>query len=221
MFWALSGAGFTGRKGLCYGIAEPESAASCTVIAGCKGRGEDGDGFRGRKNGWPFRKADSILEAMSLPVSEPRLEPATIEDLPQLVELLVALFSEESDFEPDKLKQEHGLRLILEQPNRGRIFVLRTEHMVIGMVNLLFTISTAEGGLVILMEDVIVHPQHRRQGYGSLLLNHAIEFARAKHFKRITLLTDKISAESQAFFVSHGFSFSSMIPMRLVFDAEF
>jgi GNAT superfamily N-acetyltransferase len=70
------------------------------------------------------------------------------------------------------------------------------------------------------MEDVIVHPQHRRQGYGGRLLDHAIQFARTKHFKRITLLTDRISAESQAFFVSHGFSFSSMIPMRLVFDAE-
>ena len=60
--------------------------------------------------------------------TEPRIEQATIEDLPQLVELLVALFSEEEDFRPDKSKQEHGLRLILEQPNRGRIFVLRTDR---------------------------------------------------------------------------------------------
>ena len=129
----------------------------------------------------------------------PRIEPATIEDLPQLVELLVALFSVESDFRPDKTKQEHGLRLILEQPNRGRIFVLRTDHQVI------------------VMEDVIVHPQHRRQGYGTRLLRYAIDFAREKNFRRITLLTDKISAESQAFFAQNGFSHSSMIPMRLVF----
>lgn len=152
--------------------------------------------------------------------AEPHIEPATIEDMPQLVELLGALFSEEADFRPDKDKQEHGLRLILEQPNRGRIFVLRTDHAVIGMVNLLFTISTAEGGLVILMEDVIVHPQHRRMGYGGRLLQHAIEFAREKNFRRITLLTDKISAESQAFFGKHGFTFSSMIPMRLVFSPQ-
>jgi GNAT superfamily N-acetyltransferase len=131
---------------------------------------------------------------------EPHIEPATIEDLPQLVELLLALFSEEEDFKPDRSKQEHGLRLILEQPNRGRIFVLRTEHKVIGMINLLFTISTAEGGLVLIMEDVIVHPQHRRQGYGG------------------RLLTDRISADSQSFFQQHGFQFSKMIPMRLVFN---
>ncbi len=157
---------------------------------------------------------------MSTNATEPHIEPATIEDLPQLVELLAALFSEEEDFTPNQSKQEHGLRLILEQPNRGRIFVLRTDHQVVGMVNLLFTISTAEGGLVILMEDVIVHPQHRRMGYGGRLLNHAVEFAREKHFRRITLLTDRISAESQAFFQKHGFRFSSMIPMRLVFGEE-
>lgn len=151
--------------------------------------------------------------------TQPRIEPATLEDMPQLVELLMALFSEEADFAPNRQKQEHGLRLILEQPNRGRIFVLRTDHQIIGMVNLLFTISTAEGGLVVLMEDVIVHPGHRRQGYGGLLLEYAIEFAKERGFKRITLLTDKISAESQDFFQRHGFHFSTMIPMRLVFDS--
>jgi len=147
----------------------------------------------------------------------PRIEPATLDDMPRLVELLTALFAEEEDFVPDPDKQEHGLRMILEQPNRGRIFVLHTDHMAIGMANLLFTISTAEGGLVVLLEDVIVHPQHRGQGYGGQLLQHVIDFAREKGFKRITLLTDRISAESQSFFQKHGFKFSSMIPMRLVF----
>jgi len=150
--------------------------------------------------------------------TEPRIEPATIEDLPQMVELLVALFSVEEDFQPDRKKQEHGLRLILEQPSRGRIFVLRTDHQILGMINLLFTISTAEGGFVVVLEDLIIHPQHRRQGYGSRLLDHAVAYANKKDFKRITLLTDKISAESQAFFQEHGFKFSSMIPMRKVFE---
>ena len=48
------------------------------------------------------------------------------------------------------------------------------------MVNLLFTISTAEGGFVILLEDFIVHPAHRRQGYGGVLIEHVINFARKK-----------------------------------------
>jgi N-acetylglutamate synthase-like GNAT family acetyltransferase len=152
--------------------------------------------------------------------TEPRIEPATIEDMPQLVELLVALFEEETDFRPDRVKHEQGLRLILEQPTRGRIFVMRTDHKIIGMVNLLFTISTAEGGFVILMEDLVIHPEHRDQGYGGQLLDYALRFARKKNFKRITLLTDKLSERSQQFFLDHGFHESGMIPMRVVFDVE-
>ena len=152
--------------------------------------------------------------------AEPRIEPATIEDLPQLVELLVALFEEEQDFKPDRRKQEHGLRLILEQPTRGRIFVMRTDDKIVGMVNLLFTISTAEGGFGIHLEDVVVHPQHRRQGYGTRLLRHVISYASKKRFRRITLLTDRISAESQEFFEAHGFFKSRMIPMRMVFQED-
>jgi len=145
-----------------------------------------------------------------------RVEPATIEDLPELTDLVMSLFEIEEDFVPDREKQRHGLKLILEQPSRGRIFVVRSEHKLIGMVNLLFTISTAEGGFVILMEDVIILPEHRGQGYGGLLLGHVIDFARQKDFKRITLLTDKINEESQHFFQRHGFFHSHMIPMRRI-----
>jgi GNAT superfamily N-acetyltransferase len=151
--------------------------------------------------------------------TETRIEAATLDDLPQLVDLLVGLFSLEEDFQPNREKQEHGLRLILEQPSRGRIFVLRTDHAIVGMVNLLFTISTAEGGFVIMMEDFIISSQHRRQGYGALLLDHVEKFAKRKGFKRITLLTDKISADSQEFFRDHGFAFSRMIPMRRFFES--
>jgi len=145
-----------------------------------------------------------------------RVEPATIEDLPELTALVMELFSLQGDFEPDRATQEHGLRLILEQPNRGRIMVLRNDHRIFGMVNLLFTISTAMGGFVILMEDVVVHPDHRGQGYGTMLLEAVVEFAKLKDFKRITILTDKISADSQSFFRKHGFDYSNMIPMRRI-----
>ncbi len=148
----------------------------------------------------------------------PRVEPATIEDLPALTELVMELFASSEDFSPDRVVQERGLQLILEQPSRGRIFVLRNNHRIFGMVNLLFTISTARGGFVILMEDVIVHPDHRGQGYGSMLLDYVVDFAKQKNFKRITLLTDKMSEESQEFFRKNGFEHSHMIPMRRIID---
>jgi GNAT superfamily N-acetyltransferase len=143
------------------------------------------------------------------------IEPATEADLDELSDMLGELFAQESDFRPDKQKQLRGLRLIFEQPSRGRVFVLRRNGAIVGMINLLFTISTAEGGFVILLEDLVVHKEYQGQGYGSMLLKHAIEFAKQKNFLRITLLTDRPENVAQAFFRKHGFVESSMIPMRL------
>ena len=144
------------------------------------------------------------------------IEPATLEDLPQLTDLLVDLFTQEADFEPDRQKQMRGLRLILEQPSRGRVFVLKNNGRILGMINLLFTISTAEGGFVILLEDLVIQRDFRGQGLGRKLLTYAIEFAKKKDFKRITLLTDRIEEGAHEFYKKHGFVQSNMIPMRLI-----
>ena len=68
-------------------------------------------------------------------MNEAIIEQATMEDLPQMVDLLYELFGQEGDFVPDRMKQERGLRLILEQPSRGRIFVYRWNETIVGMVN--------------------------------------------------------------------------------------
>jgi GNAT superfamily N-acetyltransferase len=148
------------------------------------------------------------------------IEPATEADLDELSAMLGELFAQESDFRPDKEKQLRGLRLIFEQPSRGRVFVLRRDGAIVGMINLLFTISTAEGGFVILLEDLVIHAEYQSHGYGSKLLKHAIEFAKQKNFLRITLLTDRPENVAQEFFRRHGFVESSMIPMRLWITAQ-
>lgn len=146
-----------------------------------------------------------------------RIEPATLDDLPELVDLLLDLFSGEGDFLPDRDRQMRGLRLIVEEPSRGRIFVLRSANRIIGMINLLITISTSEGGFVLLLEDLVVHRDHRSQGYGTRLLDYAIDFAKKKNFLRITLLTDRPNTRSLQFYLKNGFVESGMVPMRMYF----
>ena len=149
-----------------------------------------------------------------------RIEPATLDDLPELTELLFELFSQESDFIPNRETEMRGLRLLLERPSRGRVFVLRSPIKIVGMINLLITISTAEGGFVLVLEDLIVHREYRRQSFGTQLLNYAIDFAKKKKFLRITLLTDKPNERLKRFFAKNGFVESSMIPMRMYFRAN-
>ncbi len=150
-----------------------------------------------------------------MPLEDVKIEPATIEDLSILADLLFELFNQESDFTPDRDKQVRGLKLIIESPNRGRIFVARHNGRIIGMINLLITISTAEGGFVLLLEDLIIAASYRAMGVGSKLMQHALAFARSKRFMRITLLTDEEHDHANTFYEKHGFLRSTMIPMRV------
>lgn len=167
-----------------------------------------------------FASRPPLWNNQSAKMSDVVIEPATFEDLDELSVLLGELFSEESDFRPNRDKQLHALRLIFEQPNRGRVFVLRQDRTIVGMINLLFTISTAEGGFVLLLEDLVIHKTFQGKGYGSKLLEYAIAFAKQKNFLRITLLTDRPELRSQNFFKRHGFFESNMLPMRLLISTE-
>lgn len=143
------------------------------------------------------------------------ISKATLDDIPQLCELLTLLFSQEADFQPDVEKQSAGLRQIIEHPEVGCILVLRDGPNVVGMVNILYTISTACGGRVAIVEDMVVRLELRSGGAGSLLLRGAIERAQAEGCSRITLLTDRTNASAIRFYQRHGFVLSEMVPLRL------
>lgn len=140
---------------------------------------------------------------------------ATLDDIPALCELLTQLFTQEADFKPDGQNQAQGLRLIIGEPSRGQLFALRIRNRVVGMVSLLRTVSTAEGGEVFWLEDMIVTDEFRGKGFGSELLKHAIAYARQQRIPRVTLLTDLENKSAQRFYQNHGFKASSMTPMRL------
>jgi GNAT superfamily N-acetyltransferase len=149
-----------------------------------------------------------------------RIRQATRDDIPQLCELLAILFEQEADFQPDTAKQTAALHEIIEHPEAGHILVLRTGDDVCGMVNLLYTISTACGGRVALLEDMIVHPAWRGDGLGSELLQSAVTLARSQGCRRITLLTDRANDSAIRFYQRHGFAVSEMLPLRLMLDAD-
>jgi GNAT superfamily N-acetyltransferase len=142
------------------------------------------------------------------------IEKATVQDITELCGLLDILFSQEMEFKPDAEAQERGLRAIVTNPDVGIILVARHNEKVIGMVNMLFTVSTALGGRVALLEDMVVLPSQRGSGIGSRLLNAAISTAREHHCQRMTLLTDNDNTTAHGFYERHGFTRSPMLPFR-------
>lgn len=139
---------------------------------------------------------------------------ATAEDLPHLADLLTELFTLESDFTPDRDKQLRGLRAILDEPALGQLFVLRVDGKVAGMANALITVSTAEGGKVLLLEDVIVSRAHRGGGLGRKLIDHVLGWARAQGMTRVTLLADRDNHSALDFYRALGFDASNMSVLR-------
>ena len=147
------------------------------------------------------------------------ITPATLADVPQLAGLLTILFTHEVELAPDPAKQERALRLILNQPEMGRIFCARDGDRVLGMVSLLFTISTAEGGRAAWLEDMVIHPDHRHASLGRRLIDHALAAAQTLGCTRVTLLTDGINTPAMRFYERSGFVRSSMVPFRLYLSA--
>jgi ribosomal protein S18 acetylase RimI-like enzyme len=140
---------------------------------------------------------------------------ATAKDLPQMVDLLAVLFTDEAEFQPNADKQRRALEAILGNPTIGTLYVAREGKRVVAMASLLYTISTAEGGKAAWFEDLVVHPDERKRGIGEALLKHVVTQARAGGITRITLLTDMQNERAQAMYRRAGFVGSPMRPMRL------
>ncbi len=145
-----------------------------------------------------------------------KIEIATTSDIPKLCTLLDYLFSQEVEFKPNHKIQSRGLEKILNNNNIGNIFVAKKNKKIVGMVILLYTISTALGERVALLEDMVVSPEERNLGIGSMLLDHVVKYATEKECKRITLLTDKMNIRAQKFYKQHRFNRSTMIPFRMI-----
>jgi GNAT superfamily N-acetyltransferase len=145
---------------------------------------------------------------------EIEITPAEPGDLEQLAELLAELFTLESDFRPDREKQLCGLRLILDNPALGRLFVLRDQGRVAGMANLLITVSTAEGCRVAVLEDVIVRDGYRGKGLGRRLVEQVLAWAGMEGMARVTLLADRDNKAAVGFYRELGFDRSHMVVLR-------
>jgi len=142
------------------------------------------------------------------------IRAASASDLPTLCDLLGILFSQESEFQPNVDLQRHALEQLLAMPHAATIWVAREAGQIVAMLSLQYVISTALGGRVAWLEDVIVHPQARGRRIGERLLKHALESARGEGCLRVSLLTDADNTAAQRFYQRQGFLPSRMRTMR-------
>ena len=129
--------------------------------------------------------------------------------------LLEALFSIEADFLIDSDKQARGLALLITS-HKDCILIAELSgcHKIVGMCSIQTLISTAEGGVVGLLEDLIVAADYRQQGIATKLLDAAISWSKLQGLKRLQLLADKNNALALAFYQKQGWQPTQLICLR-------
>jgi len=143
------------------------------------------------------------------------IRPAREDDIPGICELLTELFSIEADFEPDPVKQALGVGCMIDdQSGHTLLLVAESGGTVVGMATCQTLISTAEGGRVGLVEDVVVARERRGQGIGTLMLERIADWAEEQKLKRIQLLADKENLPALAFYSGRAWKKTSLICLR-------
>lgn len=143
------------------------------------------------------------------------IRTAKSSDIAQLAELLKELFTIETDFVFDREKQTGGLNLLLTSA-KDCILVAESldENKVLGMCTVQTLISTAEGGPVGLLEDLIVAADYRYQGIGAKLLAEAVYWAECQGLKRLQLLADKNNRYALNFYQNQGWQSTQLVCLK-------
>ncbi|HET9553770.1 MAG TPA: GNAT family N-acetyltransferase [Anaeromyxobacteraceae bacterium] len=142
------------------------------------------------------------------------LRPARPDDLDALVRLLGQLFALEQDFTPDEPRQRRGLALLLERPASAAVLVAEQSGRVVGMVTAQLVVSTSEGALSALVEDMVVDAPARGGGAGRLLLQGIEAWAARVGATRLQLLADRDNAPALDFYARLGWSPTKLVALR-------
>ena len=135
------------------------------------------------------------------------------EDIPALIRLLEELFSIEKDFIFCPEVQKRGIKLLIRSAD-DRIFVAEIDKNVVGMCSVQILISTANGGKVGLVEDVVVSKNYQGHGVGRTLMSEIDNYAKELGLSRLQLLADKNNHLAIGFYKNMGWGNTNLICLR-------
>jgi ribosomal protein S18 acetylase RimI-like enzyme len=148
-------------------------------------------------------------------VGEITIRGAELSDADELIALLRVLFTLEEDFSFNEAVQRRGIELLLSRQGPERqVFVAEISGRVAGMCSIQTLISTAEGGLVGQVEDVVVRDGCRGNGMGNALMDAVDGWAREKRLKRLQLLAERDNTHALNFYQSRGWEITNLMCVR-------
>ena len=135
-------------------------------------------------------------------------------DITDMVKLLRILFSIETDFVVNEGTQQRGLEMMLEDSTHRRMMVAELNQQIVGMCTAQILVSTAKGGIVALIEDLVVEDAYRGKGIGKELLLSIENWANAQGAKRLQLLADRNNIRALEFYKNLDWKGTQMICLQ-------
>lgn len=135
-------------------------------------------------------------------------------DIDELIALLQLLFVIETDFAIDKDKQRRGLEMIIAEQQRCCLLVAEQEQKIVGMCSAQLLISTAEGGVKAIIEDLVINEAYRQQGVGQQILGELEKWAMDNGAKRLDLLADRGNDGALEFYKKNKWKSTALICLQ-------
>jgi GNAT superfamily N-acetyltransferase len=100
---------------------------------------------------------------------------------------------------------KRALRLFIEKPELGFVWMARSGGQVVGCCVVCFAISTSRGSIVAKLDDVNVRPGFEGKGVGSKMMKSLKAELKRVGATRIDTATHFDNAGARRFYESHGF----------------
>ncbi|ACV63644.1 GCN5-related N-acetyltransferase [Desulfofarcimen acetoxidans DSM 771] len=142
------------------------------------------------------------------------IRKARAKDIEAMVGLLELLFKIETDFDFDWDKQRRGLEMMLDEENHRCLIVAELHQEIIGMCSAQLLVSTAEGGLKSIIEDVVIAKSFRGQGVAKRLLLKLEEWALNQGVKRLDLVADRHNGTALRFYKNMNWQSTDLICLQ-------
>ena len=140
------------------------------------------------------------------------IKTAGFNDIDDLLPLLEQLFAIEEDFIFNGPVQRRGLQMMLDGCGKHR--VVKTAWMagrLIGMCTAQTRISTAQGSITAVIEDLVVDREYRGRGIGEQLIRAIEAWACKLDICHLSLLADKTNTPALRFYEAGGYTTTRLI----------
>ena len=145
-----------------------------------------------------------------------KIRNARHEDIDALAALLEQLFAIEIDFKIDAERHRRGIAMMIDGCGKHHCIKVAEgdDKVVVAMGSAQLLISTAEGNLVALLEDIVVDAAWRGQGVGRKMVTALESWALRRGVTRLQLLADRTNVAALDFYNRIGWRPTRMICLR-------